>query len=487
MSKKGCLAVIQAVQDFTGLAALRDYRFLVALSGGPDSVALLLAMAEVVSPGRLRACWVDHGLRPQDELARERLFVEQLCDRLSVPLDIHQIPRGRIEQAAIRDGGIEAAARRFRYAALEEARRASTCNLILTGHTAGDWLETMLMRFFGGSGISGLRGMRSFSTYLARPLLGLDKKDILAFLGAQNQEYSVDSTNLGTDFLRNKMRKGLIPEVLAVFPSALAALKTLADKAQVDEEALESWAESLFSCGRLSASAFYSAPLAVRIRALYRLCLSVACSAEPAHSGGVPSGHPSDSFPLEPPIGRRLPWLFMKQAASASPTSPVLARGAGLKIHCMQGYIYAERLQSPSLVPTGVLSRGFSIEVYAPGRFRIGRAIDCTIYCSSEPGGIRLDAFEWPIIIRSRRSGDSIRLAAGQRRIDRLLADEQVPLSSRDMVPVLEDRNGIVAVLGSLAGFRDLYRRNDALIGQVPQGFLVLEMKGVVSDDAVQR
>jgi tRNA(Ile)-lysidine synthetase-like protein len=113
--------------------------------------------------------------------------------------------------------------------------------------------------------------------------------------------------------------------------------------------------------------------------------------------------------------------------------------------------------------------------------------MECRLYCRKESTGLRLDAFDWPLIIRSRRPGDVIRLGAGSRQLDRLLADLRIPAQFRDAVPVVEDRAGLVAVLGSLAGSRDIYRRNDALAGRASPGFLVLEMKGVVSDDAVQR
>ncbi|MFH2116001.1 MAG: tRNA lysidine(34) synthetase TilS, partial [Spirochaetota bacterium] len=138
-------------------------------------------------------------------------------------------------------------------------------------------------------------------------------------------------------------------------------------------------------------------------------------------------------------------------------------------------------------LPTSDLASAYSLEVNSPGRFRLGIGIECRLYFRQEAGGLRLDAFEWPVIIRSRRSGDIIRLAAGTRRIDRLLADLQVPAGLRDTVPLVEDRNGIVAMMGSQAGSHDIYRRNDALAGCESPGFLVLEMKGVVSDDAVQR
>ena len=476
--KHDSCAVAQTAHTFAASLDCIHASFLVALSGGPDSVALLLAMADEVDSCRLHACWVDHGLRPVEELAREQQFVETLCARLAVALTITRVPRGLIADEADRDGGIEAAARRFRYAALEKARLETATDLILTAHTADDWMETMVMRFFSGSGTAGLRGMPAVAPTLARPFLGLRKEAILAYLTARGQEYSMDSTNLGVNFMRNRVRQHLIPKVLDVFPSSFSALKTLALKNQLDEQALDSWAQSLFDKGSLPAAKFFTAPLAVRIRALYRLCLKVQ---------GPSASADSVSTTEELCPARRLPWAFMHKAASANATATILGQGAGVKIVVLDGSICAEWSAPVMVLPRGVLHHGFSLELPAPGRFRIGTALDCRLYCSQEPGGIRLDSFTWPLIVRSRRAGDTIRLAAGSRQLDRLLADMQIPVVLRDTVPVVEDRAGIVAVLGFLVGFRDIYRRNDALAGQTSPGFLVLEMKGVVSDDAVQR
>ena len=319
MLKPGSFAVTNAARGFAHAPDMLNACFLIALSGGPDSVALLLAMSEEVAPGRLHACWVDHGLRPVEELAREQVLVETLCAQLAVPLRMVRIPRGRIAEEAQRDGGIEAAARRFRYAALEQARLETASDLILTAHTADDWFETMLLRFFNGSGTAGLKGIPQFFQTLARPFLGLGKKEILVYLQAKGQDYSVDSTNLGTDFMRNRVRQDLVPHVLAVFPSAPSALNTSAAKARLDDEALELWASSLFIGERLPVAGFFAAPLAVRIRALYRLCLRVT----EAGSSADP-----DSSQAGPQATLRIPWAFIEKAASSNPASRLLGQGA---------------------------------------------------------------------------------------------------------------------------------------------------------------
>ena len=274
----------------------------------------------------------------------------------------------------------------------------------------------------------------------------------------------------------------MVPKVLDVFPYAPSALKTLARKASLDEDALESWAENLFEGSNLPAARFFEAPLAVRIRALYRLALKVLDSRSIT---GFENILGSDTEEMVP--SRRIPWAFMASAASSSSSSGILGQGAGLTIELSKGYIQMRGSRPSQSLPAGALCSGFSVEVSAPGRFRIGTVLDCRLYSRKDPGGLRLDAFDWPIIIRSRRSGDKIRLVAGCRHLDRLLADMRVPTEFRDTVPLVEDRAGIVAVLGSLAGSRDIYRKNDALVGRESPGFLVLEMKGVVSDDAVQR
>jgi len=414
------------------------------------------------------ACWVDHAIRPEAELAEERAFVEGLCSRLGVNLVVEGAARGQIEAAAKASGGVEAAARDFRYGALERARARTRCDVVLTGHNADDFIETMVMRFCSGSGTAGLRGIPATSGRVHRPLLGVSKADILAYLDAMGLSYRMDSTNASDDYLRNRVRHDVVPSLLSVFPSLGASLRTVAAKAGLDEDALAGSAESLAADGpatgrdrALDGAAFDAAPVAVRTRALYGLC---------------------------GPLGTdRLPWRLVLAAASSSKARGRLASGAGVEFVRDGGLIRAASAGgAPAPDP---VARGFGFLARGTGDYRIGKAGACRIYSAEGPGGLRADSFSWPVWVRSRRAGDALRTRGGNKMIDSLAAELGIPAAKRDDIPIIEDVDGIVAFLASRVGGRDVYRRNDALSGVPAPGYLVFDMdlKGVSLTDAIRR
>lgn len=446
-------------------------RVLVALSGGPDSVALLCATVPRARRHGIDvvACWVDHALRPASELLDEEAFVRSLCARLGVRLVVQPAERGQIEALATRAGGIEAAARNFRYEALERARAFADCDAILTGHNADDVLETMLMRFLTGSGSSGLRGIPERNGYVARPLLSATKADVLAYLAALGQPYRVDSTNESNDYTRNRVRHDLVPAVRAVFPSCGTALGTLAHKMRLDDDALSVQAEALRSddvpdggsnAGRpLSAARFDNAPVAVRVRALYLL----ACD---------------QGF-------GRLPWRLTLAAATAPAVDGPLASGSGLQFLRIGGRIVARGLVGARPVPVLARDNGFAVRIDGFGVYRIGKAGSCAVYSSDHAPGLRLDSFEWPLWIRSRRPGDAIAAATGLKMVDTVLSEYRRHGGTPEDAVVMEDRSGIVAVFAGQSEPRPVYRRNDSLLATRAPGFLVFDLKGVVRTDAV--
>jgi len=464
--------VASAVSEFLSGLGTPHARMLVALSGGPDSVALLAATsAEAARRGLVVvACWVDHALRSAAELADEEAFVRGLCAELGVELIVQRAERGRIERAARLEGGVESAARTFRYAALERARTAASCDIVLTGHTSDDVAETMVMRFCTGSGAAGLRGIPAVTGAVHRPLLGVSKAEILAYLDSTGRTYRVDSTNLSDDYLRNRVRHEVMPVLRSVFPSLGAALATVGAKARLDEEALESMADGLVRASGdagacLDAVAFDAAPVAVRTRALFRLGATAGTS--------------------------RLPWRLVLAAASSTRAQGRLASGAGVEFVREDGRIVARAVsgshgsRSDPDHAKGAGMTGFGFIAGGSGEYRIGKAGVCRIYSRGQPPGLRLDSFSWPLWVRSRRAGDSILTCGGLKMVDALVAELGVQASCRNRVPIVEDAAGIVAVLAEAHGGRDVYRRNDSLATVPADGFLVVDLKGVAFTDAV--
>lgn len=206
----------------------------VAVSGGPDSLALLL-LAQAALPGAIEAATVDHGLRP--EAAAEAAFVARTCAALGVP---HATLRPETPIA----GNIQSAARRARYRLLEGWRRARGLDWLLTAHHADDQAETLLMRLNRGSGIRGLSGVRAVNGRITRPLLGWRRLELAAIAAAAGLTPVEDPSNSDPRFDRARVRAELArapwldPAAIARSAAALAE----ADAA-IDWAAERLWAE----------------------------------------------------------------------------------------------------------------------------------------------------------------------------------------------------------------------------------------------------
>jgi tRNA(Ile)-lysidine synthase len=209
--------------------------FLAAVSGGADSIAMLVSLAGIVNKDLLFCLHVNHGLRPPQETNGDAAFVRDFCEKHGINCRVVSFPPGKIASFAKRKGtGIEAAARCFRrkalfkQAALLNAAMPTAGVRILTAHTKNDLLETSLMRFLRGAGPAGLAIMPVNRGRLLRPLLSLTREDVITYLKAKEIPWREDSTNADDKFLRNKIRLRLIPFLSELFPTWSAGVAALA-------------------------------------------------------------------------------------------------------------------------------------------------------------------------------------------------------------------------------------------------------------------
>ena len=190
----------------------------VAVSGGPDSLALLL-LACAARPGAVKAATVDHGLRA--ESAAEAETVERLCKHLG-------IPHATLRPDAPVAGNLQSSARRARYALLEAWRRERGLDWLLTAHHADDQAETLLMRLNRGAGAAGLSGVRARNGRVLRPLLGWRRSELEAIVAAAGLDAASDPSNVDPRFDRARMRRDMAvaswlePAALARSAEALA-------------------------------------------------------------------------------------------------------------------------------------------------------------------------------------------------------------------------------------------------------------------------
>lgn len=186
-------------RDLASLAGSGPLRLGVAVSGGPDSLALLL-LSQAARPGSVEAATVDHGLRP--EAAAEADQVAALCARLD-------IPHATLRPASPIRGNLQSGAREARYRLLEAWRAERGLDRLLTGHHADDQAETLVMRLNRGAGIGGLAGVRAVNQRVLRPLLGWRRAELAAIARAAGADPVEDPSNLDPRFDRARLRARL--------------------------------------------------------------------------------------------------------------------------------------------------------------------------------------------------------------------------------------------------------------------------------------
>jgi tRNA(Ile)-lysidine synthase len=185
--------------DLEALTGGPPGRLGLAVSGGPDSLALLL-LANAAYPGQVHAATVDHGLRP--ESAAEAVFVAGICGPLGIP---HATLRAAMRETS----NVQAAARARRYALLASWVAETGAAFLATGHHLDDQAETLVMRLSRGSGLAGLSGIRAVGDGIVRPLLGWRREELAAIVREAGVEAVADPSNADERFDRARVRRRL--------------------------------------------------------------------------------------------------------------------------------------------------------------------------------------------------------------------------------------------------------------------------------------
>jgi tRNA(Ile)-lysidine synthase len=206
-----------------GFELCAQSRLCLAVSGGPDSLALLL-LGHACIPNQIAAATVDHGLRA--EAQEEAAYVADICSQFGVEHIILTPP------SAI-TGNIQSSARKARYALLEQWAGEACCSHIATAHHADDQLETILMRLARGSGIDGISGVRAVNRNIIRPLLDFAKSELNDICKSAGVSAVQDPSNTDPDFDRVRMRNWLAQNTPPF--TARAAGRSAAALAQASE------------------------------------------------------------------------------------------------------------------------------------------------------------------------------------------------------------------------------------------------------------
>ena len=198
---------------------------IVAISGGADSVALLLILKRLGY--RIEAAHCNFHLRGE-ESDRDEQFVVSLCQREDIP--VHLIHFDTKTYASLHQVSIEMAARDLRYRYFEQLRQDIGASEVCVAHHQDDAVETLLMNLIRGTGIHGLTGIRPRNGHVVRPLLCVTRQEIIDFLDGMGQDYVTDSSNLVPDVVRNKIRLQVLPLLQSINPAASANIARTAQR-----------------------------------------------------------------------------------------------------------------------------------------------------------------------------------------------------------------------------------------------------------------
>jgi len=396
-------------------------RIVVALSGGPDSVALFHLLRNPTLKLQLEAAHVHHSARGE-EADQDATFCRLQCDRLEIRF--HLI---RLEPQVAPPQGYEAAWRQRRYQALLELKLRTDAAAVATGHQLDDVAEGVLMQLLRGAGPRALAGIASETDDgVVRPLLEWRRSEILDWLREENLSWRDDSSNRDLSHLRNRIRHMVLPELRASSPRIDNHLVALARALACDESyfadqlrRMGRWIEPWTHDGGVPIAAVRELPLPLRTRWLH-------AQAERSRLGKVSRGQ------LE---------LFQRLVEDGTPRSVTLAGRWHLRL--ARGQLWLEPPHPPA--PYSIeLESDSTIELPIPGwrvRVRSGDAPD------PEASWHQFLSGDSRLVLRSVAPDDVVSDASGTARVSRLLA-KTVPRHLRRSWPVLCENDTIAWIPG---------------------------------------
>ncbi len=428
-----------------------DGKILLAVSGGADSVALLLILDKLFHD-RLHVAHINHQLRGADSLADE-YYVQQLAAKYKIPattklVDVNVFAK---EQKL----SIETAARQLRLEALIKIADRYGCAAIATAHHSDDNAETIIQRMLRGTGYKGLAGIRAKTVFndktFIRPLLCLSRDEIEKYLTSQNISWQNDYTNTDTRFTRNRIRHKLLPALKKENPKIIETLNSLADKCEKLSGKIETLCESavkecFIAQGKkqitVDSEKFLCLPKPVRVELLQKALTQIECGLQ--------------NYTFEH-------YTKMDEFVNSAHTGKTLALPG--KINLAKGY--GKFFIGTSKIKADIIE---AVTLKLPGETVFGNYIIKTeILDSIDASKIRkkdklVEFFDFtqiqqPLFVRERQKGDKFR-PCGQKKLKKIgkfLTTEKIDSEHKKQIIVICDNSSILWVA-------PVRRSNDAII-----------------------
>ena len=424
-----------APHKLSGMAA--NTPILVALSGGADSSALLVLLAEYEkeSGAPLSVAHVDHKLRGTASDA-DREFCRALAERYELPFYLLEADVAALANEHHR--GVEEEARQVRYDFFASLMREHHIPLLATAHNADDNAETLLFHLARGSGLRGLCGIPAVRQFeggkIIRPLLGVSKAEILAFCKRQGIDYVTDDTNSDITYARNRIRHKVLPELAEVNSGVLGNLSRLCASLRQDEDFLNRSAADFISRhesnGALALEALKDAHPAIAARAVASLLSRVTDDVRAVHIDAIlslaKSAIPHSSLDLGDGAKAMVEGGSLI-IGTCSPPAPA-------KQFC---YVLHEGENPIPEVDMLILIENASASHKNQKTFK-------NIYKKATTTRISSDKIYDSFIVEPRREGDVIFSGGMHKKVKKLMCDRKIPLSLRDRLPIFRDSRGIV-------------------------------------------
>lgn len=420
---------------------LQNKKIIVAVSGGPDSVALLHFLKDRRSEWNIEllAVTIDHQLRSEAE--EDIRYVRHLCEDWNIRLINEKINVGAYER--LHKVSTQVAARQLRYALFAKVMEKENADYLALGHHADDQIETIVMSFMRTTNLAGLQGIphtRPFACgHIIRPLLSVNKAEIEQYCREKQLIPRIDKSNEDISYMRNYVRKRIVPQLKEKNPNLHVTMQQLIESLREDEQYLQQEARNAFEkIARYSeengktlaldqtALRAYATPLQRRI---YRLTLDYLYDELPSQLSysheniflALLKGNPTNKsldFPrrLVIEVGYGLIRFYFKKEKDCKEQA------------------FKEQVHSiPTIVP---LPSGHTLEVAytnSPKSDEMPNEYICD-----------LSQVTFPLQVRTRRPGDRMRYRGlpGSKKIKDIFIDEKIPRHNRDKVIVVTDATG---------------------------------------------
>ncbi len=409
-------------------------KILIAVSGGPDSVALTLLMDSVKKRFEIELAvfHLDHQIRKDS--SKDTEFVRDLCNQYGI--DFYSEKRDVQAYAKKKKKSIQDAARKIRYDLLDKTAKRIKADKIATGHQANDQVETFFLRLLRGASMSGLQSIPARRDNIVRPILEFSKKQILDYLKSKGQPYLTDPSNIKPVYFRNRVRNELLPVLEELNPAYISVLSKNIRLINEEEKFIKNLAADTSSklikkqndIVEINLQDFSNLESALKRRVLRKAIFDTKgdlLRIEYKHIETVIKNYDQFGFTLELP-GDILIYIDYES----------------IKLGPRDSF-------EPQKVRKSIVEIGKKVSLKPNGSYFESSLVK---KCKSAPLVVCLDydKIKPPLVIRNRETGDRFKPlgAKGTKKLQDFMVDKKIPKFSRDSIILVEDREKILWIAG---------------------------------------